>query len=102
MAKHNSLTIGKDSRETIKAARAKAGKINDDITFDRFDLTLNRYGKESTVLEVVSPIQSVPQISLRQLWDKYLADKLPHIKHKTQDECRPHTYIVNQSVLLLK
>ncbi|MUL39329.1 hypothetical protein [Gloeocapsopsis dulcis] len=31
-----SLTIGKDSRDTLKAARAKAQVIDSDITFDRF------------------------------------------------------------------
>lgn len=52
-----SLTIGEYSRDTLKAARAKAQTIDSDITFDRFDSSLNKYGKTSTVLEVVSPIQ---------------------------------------------
>lgn len=90
-----SLTVGKDFKEAIKAARAKAGRINDDITFDRFDPTLNRYGKESTVLEVVSS-QARPQIGLRQLWDKYLADKLPNLKHKTQDEYHNFSNLLNK------
>lgn len=91
-----SLNVGKDSRAVILAARAKAQRINDDITFDRFDPTLNRYAKESTVLEVVSPIQSKPEINLRQLWDKYLADKLPNIKHKTLDEYHNFTKLLDK------
>lgn len=52
-----SLTIGKDSRDTLKAARAKAQTIDSEITFDIFDPSLNKYGKTSTALEVVSVIQ---------------------------------------------
>lgn len=52
-----SLTIYKDSIDTLKAARAKAQTIDSDISFDKFDPSLNKYGKTSTVLEVVSAIQ---------------------------------------------
>lgn len=81
------LTIGKDSRDAVKAARAKAQAIDADITFDRFDPTLEKYGKHiaPTVLEVVTP-QVTKSITIRELWDKFLADKLPHLKAKTQDE----------------
>ena len=52
---------------------------------ERFDPSLEKYGKsKSTVLEVVSPQDRL--IALRELWDKFLADKLPHLKAKTQDE----------------
>lgn len=91
------LNVGKDSRATITAARAKAGKINDDITEDRFDVTLERYGKQSaTVLEVVRPTQPKEEISLRQLWDKFLADKMPTLKAKTQDEYRNFTKLLDK------
>lgn len=78
-----SLNIGNDSRDTLKAARAKAQIIDGDITFNNFDSTLQRYGKgaKPTVLEVVQP-----QISLKALWEKFLTDKLPHVKAKTAHE----------------
>ena len=92
-----SLNAGKDSRSVIQAARAKAGRINEDITEDRFDVTLERYGKQSaTVLEVVRPTQQKEEISLRQLWDKFLADKMPTLKAKTQDEYRNFTKLLDK------
>ena len=92
-----SLNAGKDSRSVIQAARAKAGRINEDITEDRFDVTLERYGKQSaTVLEVVRPTQPKEEISLRQLWDKFLADKIPTLKAKTQDEYRNFTKLLDK------
>ncbi len=89
-----SLNIGTDSRDAIKAARAKAQLIDSDITFDRFDFSLEKYGKNKpTVLEVVQPVQ---QISLRQLWDKFLADKLPNVKAKTQREYIAFTKLLDK------
>lgn len=97
LGKTYSLNVGKDSRSVIQAARAKAGRINDDITFDRFDVTLERYGKQSaTVLEVVPPTQPKEEISLRQLWDKFLADKMPTLKAKTQDEYHNFTKLLDK------
>lgn len=43
-----SLTVGKDSRDTLKAARAKAQVIDSDITFERFDPALVKYGKNAS------------------------------------------------------
>lgn len=80
-SKTYSLTIGKDSKETVKAARAKAQTIDSDITWERFDLSLAKYSqKKATVLEVVSPIQ---EITLGELWNEYVKDKLPNMKRKT-------------------
>lgn len=87
-----SLTVGKDSRDTLKTARAKAQAIDSDITFERFDFSLERYGSQ---LNVVSPIQN-PKIELRLLWDKFLDDKLPHIKAKSQDEYGRFTALLNK------
>jgi len=84
--KRYSLTVGRDSRDTLKAARAKAQAIDSDITFDRFDSTLEKYGKKQRPpLEVASP-DKAPKTQLRQLWDKFLAYKLPHLKPATQQE----------------
>ncbi len=92
-----SLNVGKDSRSVIQAARAKARRINDDITFDHFDVTLERYGKSTAiVLEVVPSTQPKEEISLRQLWDKFLADKMPTLKAKTQDEYHNFTKLLDK------
>ncbi len=92
--KSYSLTIGKDSKEAVKVARAKAQTIDSNITMEQFDPSLEKYGRsKSTVLEVVSPIQDRP-IALRELWDKFLADKLPHLKAKTQDEYVNFTHLL--------
>jgi integrase len=89
--------VGKDSRDTVKAARGKAQAIDSDITFDRFDPTLAKYGKSHpTVLEIVSAIQPSAQISLRQLWDKFLEDKCRHVKAKTQDEYLNFTRLLDK------
>lgn len=91
-----SLTIGKDSRDTLKAARAKAQTIDSDITFDRFDSSLNKYGKTSTVLEVISPIQPKQQIKLQELWEKFFDDKLTSIKPLTVEKYENFTKLFNK------
>lgn len=54
-------------------ARAKAQTIDSEITFKRFDPTLQKYGKSQlTVLEVVSVIQDSKKLTIKELWDKYL------------------------------
>lgn len=90
--KRYSLTIGKDCLDTLKVARARAQEIDSDITLDRFDSSLVKYGKRYITLELVS----IPRIELRQLWDKFLADKLPHLKEKTAQEYRSLTKILNK------
>lgn len=93
--KRYSLTIGQDSRDTLKAAIGKAQLIDGDITLNKFDITLEKYGKCGTFLEVVSPIQE-RQISLRQLWDKFLEDKFHHVKAKTHPEYRNFTKLLDK------
>lgn len=89
-----SFTVGKDSRDTLKAARAKAQAIDADITFERFDSPLAKYGKQHpTVLEVVSPIQ---QITLHELWERYVEDKLPNFKPITVEKYKQLTKLFNK------
>lgn len=78
------LTVGKDFKQTIKIARAKAQSIDSDITLDRFDTTLERYGKIKPQ-DDVSEIQA-DHLTARQLWDEFVADKIPHLKAKSQEE----------------
>lgn len=94
--KSYSLTIGKDSRDTLKAARATAQIIDSDITFRRFDSTLGKYGKNSTVLEDVSPIQTQQQIKLLELWEKFFNDKLTSIKPKTVEKYENFTKLFSK------
>jgi len=91
-----SLTIGKDSRDTLKAARAKADRINSDIVFDRFDFSLKDYDQNLTVLEDVSEIQPVQEIKLQELWEKFFEDKLPNIKHKTVEKYENFTKLFDK------
>lgn len=91
-----SLTIGNDSRDTLRVARAKAQMIDSDITFDRFDPSLNKYGKTSTVLEVVSAIHPSEQIKLQELWEKFFNDKLTSIKPKTVEKYENFTKMFNK------
>lgn len=79
------LSLGKDSSDALRVGRAKAQAIDTDITFERFDPSLQKYGNQPTILEIVTT-KPESQISLRQLWDNFLADKLPHLKAKIQDE----------------
>lgn len=81
-----SLTIGKDSRDALKVARAKAQTIDSDITLEKFDQTLQKYGKYyPTVLGLVSVIQDSERMPIRELWDKYLSYKTNRIKQSTLD-----------------
>lgn len=80
-----SLTVGKDGKDTLKVANAKAQIIDSDITFDRFDPSLNKYGRSSTVLELGSPIQP-QQIKLQKLWDSFFSDKRTCIKPLTVEK----------------
>lgn len=92
-----SLTVGSDDRNTLRAARAKAQEIDSDITFGRFDPTLEKYGKQNktTVLEVVTQ-QTRPSISLMDLWLKFYSDKAPHLKAKSDDEYRNFTKLLEK------
>ena len=89
-----SLTAGKDSRDTLKAARAKAQLIDADITFERFDSSLTKYGKQqSMVSEVVSPIQ---ETTLSELWEQYVENKLPSLKPLTIEKYKQLTKLFNK------
>lgn len=93
-----SMNVGSDSRDTIKVAKAKAQLIDSDITFDRFDPSLEKYGKaRPVVLELVQPVQGQePKISPRELWEQFLADKLPNVKAKTIQEYGSLTKLLDQ------
>lgn len=84
-ARTYSLTIGKFSNGNLTIARAKARAIDSDITLNQFDSTLAKYGKLSATKKTKLPVQeNAPD--LRQLWDKFLINKLPHLKAKSQEE----------------
>lgn len=89
--KRYSLTIGRNTKETIKAARAKAALIDSDIAFGRFDSSLSKYGKASIIsLE----IEAAPKLSLLQLWDKFSADKSINLKPKSLVEYEGFTRLL--------
>ena len=67
-------------------AESLVAAINSDIALDRFDFTLKRYKpKQNQTLHLVKQAEeSIPQISLLQLWDKYYEYGLPKWKESTQ------------------
>lgn len=79
-----SLTIGKVTDATLRIARAKARAIDSDITLNQFDSTLAKYGKLPAAKNLKLVESPVPE--LRPLWDKFLDNKLPHLKAKSQEE----------------
>lgn len=93
-----SMNIGSDSRDTIKVAKAKAQLIDSDITFERFDPSLEKYGKaRPVILELVQPVQGQePKISLKELWERFVADKLPNVKAKTVQEYESLTKLLDK------
>jgi integrase len=71
-----SLSIGVVSPLTLKAAQAKAKLIESDILFDRFDDTLNRYGKSV-----------IDRDSIVTIWQAYKEANSQRIALTTQKEC---------------
>lgn len=95
--KSYSLSCGNDTKEGLKIARAKAQAIDSDIALARFDPTLEKYGKSPKPnLRLVASDVPAPEISMRQLWDKFLEDKLVHLKAKTQEEYRNFTVVLDK------
>lgn len=88
-----SLTIGKATDATLKVARAKARAIESDITLNQFDVTLAKYGKQ---LVSKSPVVVQPAPELRELWGKFLENKLPHLKAKSQEEYHKFSLLLDK------
>ncbi|TVQ42212.1 MAG: hypothetical protein EA365_15880 [Gloeocapsa sp. DLM2.Bin57] len=73
--KSYSLTIGKDSKETVKKAVAVANQINADILWNCFDTTLVKYGKAPTKINsnlIQLPNDNDTEITIKEIWDTYL------------------------------
>lgn len=95
--KNYSMTIGNDSKDNLKIARATAQAIDSDLALGKFDRTLEKYGKtQKPSLHIVPDNTPAPALSLRNLWDKFLEDKLIHLKPKTQDEYLNFTAVLNK------
>jgi integrase len=93
------LSLGTDSATTLKAGRAKAQVIDADIAMDRFDPTLEKYGKKDrkTILSVIDTnFTTQSHVALRDLWDKFYFDKKINIKAKTDDEYRNFTKLLDR------
>ncbi|MCU0544855.1 MAG: tyrosine-type recombinase/integrase [Oscillatoriaceae cyanobacterium Prado104] len=71
-----------DTPENWKLAEAKAQLIESDIKFERFDATLKKY-KPQTHLTVIETVKPVPQLTLTELFTKYLEFKKPTYKPTT-------------------
>lgn len=73
--KQKYLTLGlSDTDVNRRMAEAKAKLIESDIALERFDYTLEKYGKPKaptlTVVEAVKP-KAKPELDLAQLWERY-------------------------------
>ncbi len=91
------MTIGSDSKDNVKIARATAQAIDSDLALGKFDRTLEKYGKtQKPSLHIVPDNTPAPALSLRNLWDKFLEDKLIHLKPKTQDEYLNFTAVLDK------
>jgi integrase len=83
--KQKYLTLGlPDTQVNRKAAEAKAKLIEADITFERFDYTLAKYGKpQPPTLTVVEAIQTKSEPSLGELWEKYTEVRAKKVSETT-------------------
>jgi hypothetical protein len=75
-----SLTVGKATSDILTVAIAKAREIDSDITFERFDTSLVKYGK------YLKKGSSNDNLTLCELWEKFLDNKFPFLKEKTKEE----------------
>lgn len=77
------LSLGmSDTAENWELAEAKAQLIESDIKFERFDPTLKKY-KPETHLTVIETIKPKPELTLTQLFSRYLEFKKPTLKATT-------------------
>ena len=77
------LSLGMpDTPENWDLALAKARLIESDIKFERFDPTLKKY-KSQTHLTVIETVKPKPELTLTQLFSRYLEFKKPTLKATT-------------------
>ena len=84
--KRHYLSLGfRDTEVNRKVAEAKAKLIEVDILFERFDPTLAKYKPQSALATFESDNSAPPpkEISLAELWEKFLEYKTP--------QCSPNT-----------
>ena len=72
-----------DSPANRKLAELKAAQIEQDILYERFDATLEKYQSKSSLSTVtpVTPIRTKPELD--ELWDKYCEFKKPQVSPST-------------------
>ncbi len=82
--KQKYLSLGlPDTELNRRAAKAKAKLIESDIALERFDHTLEKYGKQVPKLEVKAFAGAISDLSLMELWEQYFENKRSSIKPKT-------------------
>jgi len=84
-----------DTPTNRRAAEAKAKLIDADIAFERFDHTLEKYGKQPTHLTVIQSIKP-EALTVLDLWQRFAADKLPGLKPKTCEKYRHFTRLFSK------
>ncbi|MEC4985244.1 MAG: DUF3596 domain-containing protein [Oscillatoria sp. PMC 1068.18] len=73
-----------DTPVNQQLAQLKAAQIEEDILYERFDATLEKYHPKSS-LSTVTPITPIrkPQLELDELWNRYCQFKKPQVSPST-------------------
>lgn len=80
--KRQYLSLGlKDDPENRKLAEAKAKLIESDITYERFDQSLEKYRNKAQ--QSSSKPRDKPQIQLDKLWNAYVVFRTPQVSKTT-------------------
>lgn len=83
--KQKYLSLGlPDTDVNRRAAEAKAKLIESDIALERFDYTLEKYGRpQPPQLTVVENLKKPQSLTVMALWERFAADKQSSLKPKT-------------------
>ena len=70
--KNRYLSLGMDDTlENRQLAEAKASLIKSDITYERFDFTLNKYRNKLKVVAQSTQTEKTSTVNLIDIWDKF-------------------------------
>lgn len=79
-----------DTPTNQRLAQIKAGEIEKDILYERFDPTLEKYKPQSALTTATNVVSIAPKVSLADLWEKFIEFKRP--------QCSPNTMKLKYSV----
>lgn len=95
--KNKYLTLGlDDTPENRKLAEAKASQIEADIAYERFDYTLEKYGKKQPHLAVVPRFDRSQETGIKELWKQFCEYKATILKATSMEEYNEITKLINR------